>query len=50
MRTRSAGIGSERGVGAEEAAGVPVVLFGNGAGAGWRISTLYAGSSGISGC
>lgn len=41
VRIRSAGIGSERGVGAEDAAGVPETLFvGRGAGAGWRISTL----------
>ena len=47
---RSAGIGSERGVGTFEAAGVLVAVVGSGEGAAWRIWTLYAGTSGCSGC
>ena len=41
VRIRSAGVGSDRGVGAIEAAGVLVaVLGGSGEGAAWRTSTL----------
>lgn len=54
VRYRSTGVGSDRGVPNFEAAGVLTVEVtaevGRGFGAGWRIVTLYAGSSGFSGC
>jgi hypothetical protein len=53
VSVRSAGMGSDRGEANAEAAGVFVavsVIVGRGAGAGWRILTVYAGSSDIDGC
>ncbi len=56
VRIRSAGMGSERGVAAWEAAGVLVLVVRadaageSGDGAGCKTCTLYAGVSGRSGC
>lgn len=50
VRIRSVGVGSERGVGATDAAGVLDAVEGRGAGAACNTSTLYAGTSGRSGC
>ena len=54
VRMRSPGIGSERGVGSTEAAGVfeldLMLAGGKGVGAGCRIATLYAATSDWSGC
>lgn len=50
VRTRSAGVGSERGVAACESAGVFVAVVERGVGAAWRTCTLYAGMSACSGC
>ena len=47
---RSAGVGSERGVADTLAAGVDFGLVERGEGAGWRILTVYAGSSTRVGC
>ena len=50
VRKRVAGIGSDRGVGACEGAGVLVTDTGRGVCEACRTWTLYAGSSGNSGC
>lgn len=51
---RSAGMGSERGVGRTDAAGVfeldLTLAGGKGVGAGCKIETLYTATSGCSGC
>lgn len=55
VRIRSAGTGSDRGVANWDAKGVAAFDLVNGVGAigvgaGWRTFTLYAGTSGSSGC
>ena len=50
VKIRSTGTGSDCGVATLDAAGVLDAVGGRGDGEDWRTLTLYAGSSGISGC